>query len=82
MTDIASHIPTKLAIILLDIVEKFQTKKFVEPVILTGSYARGDFTKYGDVNMIVFYEKMDSKENSSYDLNYIDNYISVHLNPR
>ena len=60
MTDNASRIPKKLAKILKDVVEEFKTKKFVEAIILTSSYERGDFTKYSDVDITVFYDKLDS----------------------
>lgn len=75
MTDIAAHIPKNLAKILKDVIEQFKTELRVEAIILTGSYARGDFTKYSDVDITVFYDKLESKDKPLYDLNYISNYL-------
>ncbi|MHA2253434.1 MAG: nucleotidyltransferase domain-containing protein [Candidatus Kariarchaeaceae archaeon] len=75
MSEIASHLPKELTRILNEIIKQYQSESAVDSIILTGSYARGDFTSYSDVDITIFFDKIGSDENPLYDLNYIDNHL-------
>ena len=68
------YIPEKIRLIIIPLVEEYSSLSEVEAIILTGSYARGDFNEYSDLDIIIFYNQIDSIS-APYTLEYIENHL-------
>ncbi|MHA2251321.1 MAG: nucleotidyltransferase domain-containing protein [Candidatus Kariarchaeaceae archaeon] len=69
-----SHIPEPILDQINKIVQDFSSEE-VESVILTGSYARGDFTEYSDVDITFFLSTPLSETDLRYQLEYRNNIL-------